>query len=183
MESPIIMKGNKVNLCLPLESDIEFLLKVINDPVVTKYLRFPNNLHFQKDEIEWLQNLSKSQDKNKVFIIRESATNDAVGVIGLHNVDWYNRHAELGYLLKRESWGKGLATEASRLIIEYGFEILNLRKIYAFVKDGNEGSVRVLLKNNFNEIGRFKKHDYAPYEGYRDLLIFELFNPKDIKIQ
>ncbi len=175
MESPVIMKGIKVILTLPIENDLDFLLKVINDPIVTKYLRFPNVLHFPNDEREWLLNLSREQSKNKVFLIRSNDDSTPLGVVGLHSIDTYNGHAELGYMIQQSSWGKGIATESVKLALEYGFEILNLRKIYAYVKDGNIGSVRVLEKNGFKRVGYFSKHDYVPYEGYRDLLIFEKF--------
>ncbi len=175
MESPIIIEGNAVNLTLPLEEDVEYLLRWINDPEINKFLRFPNRIFFRKDEEEWLENIRKNQESLKIFIIREKTSSRPLGTIGLHNVDKYNGHAELGYLLQRESWGKGHMTEAVSLVLNYGFQVLNLRKIYAYVKDGNIGSIKVLKKNGFTEIGRFKEHDYIPYEGFKDLIIFEKF--------
>jgi ribosomal-protein-alanine N-acetyltransferase len=175
MESPIIVKGNSVNLTLPVEDDIEYLIKWINDPEINKYLRFPNRIFFRKDEEEWLESIRKNQEGLKIFIIRDVEQSRPMGTIGLHNIDKYNGHAELGYLLAKERWGKGHMTEAVSLMVNYGFQVLNLRKIYAFVKEGNIASIKVLKKNDFNEVGRFREHDYVPYEGFRDLLIFEKF--------
>jgi len=175
MESLIIVKGNSVNLTLPGEADIEYLIKWINDLEINKYLRFPNRIYFWKDEEEWLESIRKNQEGLKIFIIRDVEQSRPMGVISLRNIDMYNGHAELGYLLAKERWGKGHMTEAVSLIVNYGFQVLNLRKIYAFVKEGNIGSIKVLKKNDFNEVGRFREHDYVPYEGFRDLLIFEKF--------
>lgn len=180
MEVPVIARGKSINLTLVTEEDVNYLWKWINDPDINKYLRFPNRLFSKKDEMEWIEDLRKHEQNQKVFIIRSNEDNLPVGNIGLQNIDTYNMHAELGYLLQKQSWGKGYATEAVSLMLQYGFNVLNLRKIYAFVKDGNIGSVKVLQKNGFIGVGRFREHDYIPYEGFRDLLIFEKFREKEI---
>ncbi len=53
---------------------------------------------------------------------------------------------ELIYVLGRASWGRGLATEIGRRLLEYGFEKLRLERVHATVDASNEASVRVLLK-------------------------------------
>ncbi|HEU4597909.1 MAG TPA: GNAT family N-acetyltransferase [Pyrinomonadaceae bacterium] len=53
---------------------------------------------------------------------------------------------ELIYVLSRESWGRGLATEIGRRLLAYGFEALRLGRIHATVDASNEASLRVLLK-------------------------------------
>ena len=57
--------------------------------------------------------------------------------------------ARLSFLLDRRYWGRGLATEAGRLFIAYGFEQLRLRRIRAVVQTGNQASARVLEKLDF----------------------------------
>lgn len=53
---------------------------------------------------------------------------------------------EIIYVLRRTSWGRGLATEVGRRILEYGFGELRLPRVHATVDASNEASVRVLLK-------------------------------------
>jgi RimJ/RimL family protein N-acetyltransferase len=53
---------------------------------------------------------------------------------------------EIIYVLRRESWGRGLATEVGRRLLEYGFGELGLGRVHATVDALNEASVRVLLK-------------------------------------
>lgn len=55
----------------------------------------------------------------------------------------------LAFYLSREYWGKGLATEAGRTFIEFGFTQLRLKRIVATVEIGNAASVRVLEKLGF----------------------------------
>jgi len=56
---------------------------------------------------------------------------------------------ELGYLLKREHRERGLANEASRAVIRYGFDVLDADAIFAGHHPANEPSKRVLLKLGF----------------------------------
>jgi RimJ/RimL family protein N-acetyltransferase len=55
----------------------------------------------------------------------------------------------LGYTLARAYWGRGLATEAARGFVDFGFEDLHLRRIVAMVEVGNGASAHVLEKLGF----------------------------------
>jgi ribosomal-protein-alanine N-acetyltransferase len=72
-----------------------------------------------------------------------------VGSIGLKNIDLINKKADLGYWIGEEYWGRGIATECVRLIINYAFSSsdLGLREVMAYVFPENKASIRVLEKN------------------------------------
>lgn len=73
-----------------------------------------------------------------------------VGNVGLHPLqDIYRNTAEIGYFVGEEFWGRGIATEAIKQMISYGFSELNLRRISAGVMDYNKASARVLEKAGF----------------------------------
>lgn len=72
------------------------------------------------------------------------------GTVGLvPQPDVYRISAELGYWIGEPYWGKGIATEAVKLITRYGFTRLGLKRIYAGVFDFNKASCRVLEKAGF----------------------------------
>lgn len=72
--------------------------------------------------------------------------------------------------MSKEYWRKGYATEAVRLVLEYCFKWLNLRKVYARVYEYNIASQRVLEKDGFKLVGRLKN---IPEEGFADVLFYE----------
>ena len=87
--------------------------------------------------------------KNKTryaFAITLKETNQLIGEISLH-LDHEKRNAELGYWVGEPFWSQGIATEATMAIVKFGFETLELHKIYATCHVDNEASVKVLLKN------------------------------------
>jgi RimJ/RimL family protein N-acetyltransferase len=69
-----------------------------------------------------------------------------------------DRRAELGYWIGAAMWGRGLATEACRGAVAFGFEQLELARIYAHVIAGNVASMRVLEKIGMVREGVKRQH-------------------------
>lgn len=63
--------------------------------------------------------------------------------------DIYRHSAELGYWLGEPYWGKGIVTEAVKMISSYGFNELKIERIFAGVFDFNKASINVLQKNGY----------------------------------
>jgi len=83
---------------------------------------------------------------------------EAAGSIGLLlNDDIHRGTAELGYWLAEPHWGRGIATEAARAMVAYGFEHLELRRIEAVVFAWNPASARVLEKTGLTLEARLRK--------------------------
>ncbi|MCD7899355.1 MAG: GNAT family N-acetyltransferase [Bacteroides sp.] len=80
-----------------------------------------------------------------VFGIYESDT--FVGCCSLiPQHDIYRINAEIGYWIGEPYWGKGYATEAVKLLVEFAFEELNLLRVYAYIFEYNISSMKVLEK-------------------------------------
>ena len=80
-----------------------------------------------------------------------------IGGIGL-TVAEKHQHAELGYWLGVQHWGKGFATEAAREILRYGFEDLGLHRIFASHFRHNPASGRILAKLGMRHEGCQREH-------------------------
>ena len=76
-----------------------------------------------------------------------------LGSCGFHRFDEESRRTELGYELGRVHWRQGIASEAVRALLAFGFERLGLHRIEAGVDDDNEPSKRFLLKLGFSYEG------------------------------
>ena len=99
--------------------------------------RFPLNTEDIKDYIDAY---SKSKD-GMILGIFLKKTSRHIGNITLHQIDWRNRHAEIGIFIgDKNARGKGYASESIKLIAEHAFSRLNLRKLYTGMVKGNEGS-------------------------------------------
>ena len=84
---------------------------------------------------------------------------EAVGGIGVSPLtDVYRRTAEVGYWLGEPFWGRGIATEALKLVTDYAFSHLDLIRIHAGIYEWNPASARVLEKAGYHFEGRKKYH-------------------------
>ena len=107
-----------------------------------------------------------------------------IGHISLHNIDHFNRHAFLGIVIGESGHhNKGYGMEAVRLILDYGFNTLNLHNIMLSVHEDNYGGIACFKKVGFKESGRrrewlFKNGKYIDVI-YMDILEheFKLINP------
>ncbi|NPU99796.1 MAG: GNAT family N-acetyltransferase [Brevinematales bacterium] len=101
------------------------------------------------------------------FAIVDLATDTHIGDCGLHEIDWVNRTASFGIMIgEKEFWGKGYGAEATRLILDYGFNILNLESIRLQVKEFNKRGVRAYEKAGFKMLGIQRKETFFGRKGW-----------------
>ena len=80
-------------------------------------------------------------------LVREG---EAIGSVDLSLIE--SGSAELGFLLRPDCWGMGLASEAAGAVIAHGFDSLGLTRLAAAVQTGNRAAARVLEKNGFTRV-------------------------------
>jgi RimJ/RimL family protein N-acetyltransferase len=76
------------------------------------------------------------------FALEERATGALVGRAGYFEPEGWPGF-ELGWLLRRESWGKGYATEATRLLLRHAFEAMGRERVISLIRPPNTRSIRV----------------------------------------
>ena len=84
-----------------------------------------------------------------------------IGTAGFPRFNLYNNSAEISYVLNSAYWGRGLAAEAARAVITFGFEALGLHRIEARYMVGNIGSKRIAEKCGMREEGILRESVYA----------------------
>ncbi len=167
MPGPIFIRGDGVDLHPVDEEDLPFLQEVINDPSIWLTLgrARPATL---KDEEDFYEHAVQADNQEHLIIATDG---EAVGIIGLHDINHIWGTAELGYFLSSDHHGKGYVTEAVGLLSDWAFGHLRIEKLIASVLDGNPASQRVLEKNGYTEEGRLT--EFAFVDGERlDLLIY-----------
>ncbi len=96
-----------------------------------------------------------------------------IGTVGFSSFDIDNNSAQIGYVLSEEYWGKGIACEAARAVIKFGFERLGLRRISARCIMGNERSEAVMRKCQMNYEGTSKEAILAKGR-YKDIITYAI---------
>jgi len=109
---------------------------------------------------EWIATHSPRFEEGTLlnFAITLSDSGDLIGAIGLViNPD--HKRAELGYWIGKKYWRNGYCFEAAQAVVDYGFEVMRLNKIFAPFMTRNPVSGRVLEKLGMKTEGLFKKHE------------------------
>ncbi len=169
------MKSEHIYL-RPLEpEDIDFLYQWENDPDVWKVSNTitPYSKFILKQYIE-TSHLSIFETKQIRFIIVLSDTNRPIGTIDLFDFDPYNRRAGIGVLIyDKENRQRGYASEALKLIIEYGFKTLDLHQLYCNVNPKNKASMRLFTNHGFIPVG-IKKEWVRIQNHWQDEILLQL---------
>ena len=112
----------------------------------------------------------------RYFFIHHKQSGYIIGGINLNDIKMgAARHASLGYWLAKDYQGQGYMLEAGKLVIDYAFDVLKLRRLNAGCLPDNERSVKLLLRLGFEEEGYAKK--YLQINGqWQDHRLFGLVN-------
>ncbi|MFC1568329.1 GNAT family N-acetyltransferase [Candidatus Margulisiibacteriota bacterium] len=151
----------------------------LNDPEVNKYLetRFaPQTIDSIKEYVEKM-----SQKADEIFLaICDKATDKHIGNIKLGPINPHHKYADISLVIgDKDFWGKGIATEAIKLISDYAFVQLGLHKVSAGCYSDNIGSAKAFHKVGFTEEGRLKKHYLDANNNYIDRICLGLVNSKE----
>ncbi|QJD95879.1 GNAT family N-acetyltransferase [Mucilaginibacter robiniae] len=125
-----------------------------NNSLITDCLtdRFPNPYTLE-DAVKWIA-ARQNQDPMINFAIADLDSDKVIGGIGLElQQDIYRQTPLLGYWLGEEYWGRGIVTEATRLLTAYAFDTLEAICVQARVLSKNPASMRVLEKAGYVKQG------------------------------
>jgi [ribosomal protein S5]-alanine N-acetyltransferase len=168
MISPPTLETERLRIRPYSDSDIAELLPLIGAREVAATTLRIAHPYTEQDARDFLE-LAKEPDKLWLAITLR-ADKLQIGGIGLR-MEPQHKHAELGYWLGPDYWGKGYATEAAREILRYGFEDLRLHRIFATHFKHNPASGRILKKIGMRYEGCQREHllkwgDFVDSEMY-----------------
>ena len=155
----------------PIEvEDLNFLLNLRWQKEVMNYL-----IHdpiSSKNQMDWFNNIKKTDLALSIFIKQDNELR-IIGTIGLYEINTRHQRAIWRIRLDPTQQGKGYATEAINLILDYGFNTLNLNKIISDSFAYNEAIVNLTLKLGFKQEGLLVGHYFHRGE-FRDAIQFGL---------
>jgi [ribosomal protein S5]-alanine N-acetyltransferase len=173
------ISSNTINLRLLDKSDWE-LFKVLNTcPKIMEHVFEPFSIEETKKRFEErTQPWDGEVGQWLCLAIDEINSGEKLGSIGLKITNDKARIAEVGYLLRIEAHGKGVASEALKLLKNYAFTTLNLNKLVATCSTKNIGSYKVLEKAGFSREGCLKQNSIIN-NTYKDDYVYGLCAPQE----
>src|SRR5690349_10151630 len=131
-------------------SDAERVFALRSDPQVMQHVNRP--LARTMDDASALIDLittTVAANDAVQWVITKQGDDTFIGLIGFWRMVKEDHRAELGYMLARDHWGRGLISEAIAAAVDCGFNTLGLHKVEAITRPANVASIRALEKNGF----------------------------------
>jgi RimJ/RimL family protein N-acetyltransferase len=151
------------------DDDVPAIVAACQDPEIPRWTGVPSP-YTEDDARRFLR-----ETEETVFAITAKDTGELLGAIGVREVDQGN--IQIGYWVKREARGRGVATRALKLVARYAVEELRSGRVQLFTEPGNVASQRVAEKAGFVREGVLRR--YLNMKGVRrDGVIYSLL-PED----
>ena len=153
-------------------NDLDVLVAIANNKNIAQYMAdvFPHPYSHEKGKS--FIDFATTNASACIFAI--TINNKPVGSIGLHlQSDILRKNAEIGYWLAESYWGKGITPNAINQIIKYGFEKLDIVRIFARIYGTNIPSQKVVEKCGFKLEGKYEKTIFKNNE-FLDELIYAI---------
>ncbi len=124
-----------------------------SDPMVTRFTGWGPNTDAMTAVVlqSWEEARSKTPRVEWPIAIVRRDEGVLIGSTGIGAVDWQTGSAIFGYVLRRDAWGCGFATEAGRAVVDWAFDRLGLRRLTAHCDTANGASLHVLGKLGFRQ--------------------------------
>jgi RimJ/RimL family protein N-acetyltransferase len=171
VQTPFLI-GESIYLRPLSRADAPVLQRQMNDPEVNRTLAVWRPMTLE-NELDFIDRAAKG-DHEVILGIAKRDDDRLIGDTALHQIDWRERSASFGIQIGDPGeWGKGYGSEATRLITGYGFERLNLNRIWLYVYDLNPRGAHVYEKVGYKREGVLREGVFR--EGrYRDVILMAI---------
>jgi RimJ/RimL family protein N-acetyltransferase len=153
-------------------TDVDGLLGIVGDDRVTRWLSFGRRDREQTARmIEAARAAARAQPRTE-FYVGVTTPEDDSEVVGLARLALGGvRAAKLGFAVRHDQHGKGIASVVVDAFVRFGFDDLDLHRITAAAGPENLPSHRVLERNGFHREGRLRDHVFTN-GAWRDSILF-----------
>ncbi|HWX53186.1 MAG TPA: GNAT family N-acetyltransferase [Verrucomicrobiae bacterium] len=170
MVEGLVLETERLQLRRYTLADLDALAPIVSDPVAMEF--YPAPLVRQGAE-DWIQrNLKRYQQDGFgkwAMVLKDSG--EFIGDCGCMVQDVEGeKEIEVGYLVRRDLWGKGYATEAARACMDYAFGRLGVDRVISMIRPENQRSRKVAEKNGMSceRIVFWRGYDHCVYAMKRN---------------
>jgi [ribosomal protein S5]-alanine N-acetyltransferase len=157
------METERLILRLYGENEKSYLVELFTNEDVMKHVD-TGVFRVEKAESLWQKLIEDfyPKGKNTIYAVFAKTDERYIGHASIRPRPEKTEDWEIGYILRKEEWGKGFATEIAARLVRFGFENLKLPEVFATIDDDNSASIKVAEKTGMNfshfeydEQGRF----------------------------
>ena len=160
-----VLAGPRVRLRPLRTDDADALFAMKSDPRVMRYCSHPPWTE-RAQAVAQLEQLERDRETSEFYqwAITVDAHDTLVGTVSLFALNRAQRRADVGYSLASDVWGRGYASEALKLAVDFAFGTLGLARLEADIDPRNERSCRLVERIGFVREGLLRERWYVAGE-------------------
>ena len=159
----------RVEIRFPKTKDAKKLYEILSNP---NFIYFNARPKSAAEEKEWIMTTSQKRKDNFEWNYVVTYAGLVVGAVGL-KINQHRKYiGEIGYFIDEAYWGKGIASQAVKLVEKQGFNKLGLRRIEILMQPENKASEKVAVKNSYQKEGLLRKTVKAKDGKMKDAYIY-----------
>ena len=172
-----ILESQRLTLRPLADADVPALFAIFNDPEAMRYWARPAMTDVAEVEA-LLREIRSYAEKATLFQwgIARREDDVVIGTCTLFRINHEHRRAEVGYIVRRDLWSRGLATEAMTALVEHAFGTMNLHRLEADIDPRNDASIRLVERLGFQREGHLRERFFVADE-IQDSVIYGLLAP------
>lgn len=155
-----MIRGRNIELRALERESGETLRAWANEPEVNRWMQTGRIPLTAEQELAFIDRMGSS-DHDQVFQIHLAETGALIGVIGLHAIDWIDRHGEIGIFIGDiAQQDRGNGRDAITTLLRHAFDTLGLHTVRILAVDGNERGLGLYQSIGFQHRGTFRSNTF-----------------------
>jgi ribosomal-protein-alanine N-acetyltransferase len=173
-----VLATPRLRLRALVDGDVPALFAVFRDPETMRYWSRTEMTDVAEAEA-LLHDIERHAEAETLYQWGIARREDdlVIGTCTIFGFEREHRRAELGYILRRDHWGRGLAHEALTAIVSHAFGALGLHRLETDIDPRNAASVRLVERLGFKLEGHLRERYFVAGE-IQDSLIYGLLAPE-----
>jgi len=157
--------------------DADGLHACFGDVDAMRYWNFPA-CETRAERARWARILARASSpySHQAWAMAEKRGDRCIGMVNYHHREGHNKRLEIGYILARSYYGRGLMTEALRALITYCFDELGTHRIEALIEPDNAASIRLVERLGFRREGGPLRDYWRVGASYRSVMVYGLID-------
>ena len=173
-----LLETPRLRLRALVDADVPDLFAIFRDPEAMRYWSRPPMTAIAEAE-ELLRDIEYHATTKTLFEWGIARREDdlVIGTSTIFKIEREHRRAELGYILRRDHWKRGLANEALTAIVSHAFGTLELHRLEADIDPRNAASIRSVERLGFKLEGHLRERFFVAGD-VQDSLLYGLLAPE-----
>lgn len=168
---PVVLETSRLTLRTAEPGDLDAMQALYGDAQTMRYIGAGDGVRTREQTARGIRRMMEHQDSHgySIWMVADRGAGEVIGNCGLVLVEWVGPDVELAYMIRRDRWGEGIATEAATASLDHGLGPLELGRVIGLAYPENAASHRVMEKAGMTRIGMVKAYgaQMVRYEAFR----------------